>query len=134
MPDRLAELRRQRALIADHLAWLDREIEAAASTSMALEPASQPATPKLPLAPAAILAAVQPAPATTVSPESDAHTHLLPEHQQANVKQDVRRGCFLYFALAALFVAVGCALLVWASQVYKKSHPPKPRPAQVESQ
>ena len=146
MPDRLAELRRQRAHIADHLAWLDREIASAAATiqpqessaatapSAAFpEPTPQPFAPKPPLDPAAILAVAKPSPATAaVRPDTDAHAHLLPEHQPADVKQDVRRGCFLYFGLASLLVVVGCALLVWASQVYKKSHPPKPTPTQVE--
>lgn len=147
MPDRLAELRRQRALIAEHLAWLDREISASAATTQSQgasaatvpsgkspEPTPKPIAHKLPLDPAAILAAAQPSPApTAVPPDADVHAYLLPEHQPTDVKQDVRRGCFLYFGLAALLVVVGCALLVWASQVYKERHPPKPRPTQIES-
>jgi hypothetical protein len=125
MPDRLAELRRQRALIADHLAWLDREIAAAAvpiqppvpPSSTILEPPAQPFAPKPPLEPAAILTAAKPSPApTAVLPETDSHAHLLPEHQPADVKQDVRRGCFLYFALAAVAVIGGTGLLVWAAR------------------
>ena len=49
-------------------------------------------------------------------PETDSHAHLLPEHQPADVKQDVRRGCFLYFALAAVAVIGGTGLLVWAAR------------------
>src|SRR3954470_22363220 len=53
MPDRLAELRRQRALIAEHLAWLDRQIaEAGGSSVPAAQPALQPTpTPATPLGP-----------------------------------------------------------------------------------
>jgi hypothetical protein len=35
MSDRLPELRRQRALVAEHLAWLDREIAAAGGETSA---------------------------------------------------------------------------------------------------
>jgi hypothetical protein len=119
MPDRLAELRRQRALIADHLAWLDREIAASAPSSTFPKPTPQPFAPKppLPLDPAAILAAVNSSPApTAVPPDTEAHALLLPEHQPAEVKQDVRRGCFLYFALAAVAVIGGTGLMVWAAR------------------
>ena len=46
-PERLAELQRQRALVRDQLAWLDREI-AAASADPA--PAALPAAPESPAA------------------------------------------------------------------------------------
>lgn len=131
MQDRLAELRRQRALVAEHLAWLDREIAAV--------PAVVPAVPAQPTpAPAPASAAIpigNPLPAAS-QPEPSAATPAdalpLPEAKPAEIKDDVRRGCLLYFALASLFAITVIALLIWASQAYKKSHPPKPRVQQIE--
>ena len=60
---------------------------------------------------------------------------LIPEAPPADIKNDVRRGCLLYFSIAALLVIGLCALLVWVSRVYNKSHPPapaQPEPEQVE--
>ena len=148
MPDRLAELRRQRALIAEHLAWLDREIAAAgpASTSSPEPPtASVPEAASAP-SPAGLAPAAIPAAATTAKPgapatvghaaEDDIATkHLPTKRQPADIQQDVRRGCLLYFSIAALLVIGLCALLVWVSRVYNKSHPPapaQPEPEQVE--
>ena len=50
MPDRLAELRRQRALVQEHLAWLEREIAATEKTPSATRPADAPLTAAAPLA------------------------------------------------------------------------------------
>jgi len=126
MPDRLNELRRQRALVAEHLAWLDREI-AAESGSPAprahpeqatrvegpaplVAPASAPAlrpTP-LPLMPQA------PAPAAALDPEMSAQAAadadaLLEQYRVAPdaLKTDVRTGCFLYFFAAMALLALG---------------------------
>ncbi len=133
MQDRLAELRRQRALIAEHLAWLDREITAAGSASITPSAAPPPqvvkvAPPAPPLDPASILAKVAEPPATVApSAPDDPHTDLLPEHRPADIKSDVRRGCFLYLALATLAVVVFGGLLVWASRAYKHSQQQPPR-------
>jgi len=135
MPDRLAELQRQRALVAEHLAWLDREIATASPTA---EASSVPTAN--PLDPAAILAAASAAktapektPETTSECDDEiAAKHLPPERQTADIQQDVRRGCLLYFALAALLVIGLCALLVWVSRSYSKSHPPVPPPPQEQ--
>lgn len=143
MQDRLAELRRQRALIAEHLAWLDREISApsgiTASSTQAVPPpalppplatTAAPTSPPLP-DPAAILArATEPKPETPPPAATDAHADLLPEHRPADIKNDVRRGCFLYLALATLAVLLFGGLLIWASRAYKKSHPQPARAAQ----
>jgi hypothetical protein len=79
-PDRLAELLRQRELARQQLAWLDREISAAA-TPVAKSP-DAPDTPDR--APAAELAAAEPDPLASATA--------------------ARRGCFIYAALA-LFIA-----------------------------
>lgn len=131
MQDRLAELRRQRALVAEHLVWLDREIAAAEGKPT---PAPLPALPPPPAPTAAeILArAAEPTPALAPVASDQPEASLLPEHQPADIKNDVRRGCLLYFALAsAAVIAIG-GLLVWASQVYKKSNPPAPLAPQGE--
>jgi len=127
MPDRLAEIRRQRALVAEHLAWLDREIAAAApataapvaptTTAVVPAPIAPPATAPSPLDPAAILAQVAgsksgPLPAAVADPDA----HPVPEHQPADIKNDVRRGCLLYFALASVAVVAGTAFLIWAAR------------------
>ena len=65
MSDRLAELRRQRALLADHLAWLDREIAAEAKQVPAERVvAPNPVTPGIP--------AASPARALSVATAADA--------------------------------------------------------------
>jgi hypothetical protein len=51
----------------------------------------------------------------------------LPELHPAEIKDEVRRGCLLYFALAALLVIGGGALLIWAARAYKEKHPPAAR-------
>ncbi len=158
MPDRLAELRRQRALVAEHLAWLDREIvarEQSAATlhQPTLSPAAAPTvadnagpltavtaldSPEIPKAPetpdaSRILAELDtikaPKPATaaeTIAPE------LRSEHHPADIKDDVRRGCFLYLAIGVLLVVGGGALLIWVAREYNRKHPPKPKVEQVE--
>ncbi|HWZ95872.1 MAG TPA: hypothetical protein VNW30_11815 [Opitutaceae bacterium] len=46
--DRLQELRRQRALVQEHLAWLDREIVSASSEATPPKPAAQSQPPAPP--------------------------------------------------------------------------------------
>src|ERR1041385_8589003 len=48
MSDRLAELRRQRALIAEHLAWLDRQIAEAGETKSPADISPAPLTSVFP--------------------------------------------------------------------------------------
>lgn len=90
--DRLAVLRRQRQLLTEHLAWLDREIAAAEDASASslypnFPPPGALATPDLPLA-------SDPLP-ETLDPRA--------------VHDNVRRGCFLYFALALLTLIAALA-------------------------
>lgn len=126
MSDRLQDLLRQRALIQEQLAWLDREIAAAsaadATTTPAPAPAPHPARAPLPqpgylasqaAAIAAHQAAAARAPATArgenpaVAAAADA---ILEKYrvQPDSLRTDVRQGCFLYFfgALAAVAVIV----------------------------
>jgi len=109
MSDRLADLRRQRALIQEHLSWLDREIAAATQPSVTTTPPAAPSpvlteTPRQVDGSALLEASLPP---TALDPESilaetarDAHT----------IKSDVRRGCLLYFVLALAGLA---GVLLW---------------------
>lgn len=96
MPDRLDDLRRQRELVRQHLAWLDAEIARDRS------PAGVPTSDSAPLPEAAPRAAAAPA---------DAADTLLARYQ-AEAGQDSRRvklGCWIVFfaAFASLAVFVG---------------------------
>lgn len=106
MSDRLAELRRQRQLIQEHLAWLDHEIAAAgaAPPEAAPEPAAaanNAPAPKPPVESAAVAA------------EADA---LLRQYSSSpeSLQKDVRKGCFLYFALASVAVIALVTVLYFA--------------------
>lgn len=110
MPDRLAELRRQRALVQEHLAWLEREIAATESAGGKIAAEVRPAIPASPLP----RPSASPAPITPPSPPSDASIDkLLEQYRSApgSVKQDVRKGCLLYFALALAVFAASVAVL-----------------------
>ncbi|HEX2862658.1 MAG TPA: hypothetical protein VHN79_13510 [Lacunisphaera sp.] len=105
MSDRLTELRRQRALLHEHLEWLDREIAresaaAGSSSPRAAKPAS--ATPS-------------PAPLKKASfPNEDL---LLEQYQSsgASIHSEVKRGCMIYFFAAFALLAIGVIAfyLVW---------------------
>ena len=103
--DRLQELRRQRALVQEHLVWLDREI---AALSGGVRPAVPPAAP-----------AASPAPAPAGDPETEA---LIETYRAESISSlaSVRRGCFLvFFAALAVF-----GLAVLALYFYTRSHHP----------
>lgn len=112
MSERLKDLQRQRALLQEHLAWLDREI-AAEQGRPSPSPSGAAAT-----LPAQITAQPSPAPRPTVPDDRDADA-LIAQYREktGDVKQDVRRGCFLYFAAA--FAIVGLAVL--ALYLYSRS-------------
>ncbi len=93
----LNELRRQRALVAEHLAWLDREI------------AAHPPAPAIPTAPAPSPASTPSISTTTRSP-LDAETILVRyADSPENSVRDAKRGCLIIFfaAFAVLLLGVG---------------------------
>ncbi|HTB80821.1 MAG TPA: hypothetical protein VK717_08035 [Opitutaceae bacterium] len=94
--DRLQDLRRQRTLVQEQLAWLDREIAAATGAA-----APQPPAPSL--VPQNPPAAAAPAPA-------DQDVEAILESYRAEVSAgpaDARRGCYMvFFAGLALFALV----------------------------
>jgi hypothetical protein len=140
MSDRLSELLRQRALMAEHLAWLDREIAnvkalpgvATATSSPSLpRPASNLGSETASPASATTLPAPRPStlPAhggtASIPPPNVADTTLqtevIPPETEvileqyrvtpAAVKQDVRKGCLLYFIGAFVVLGVIVAIL-----------------------
>lgn len=115
MPQRLAELRRQRALVQQHLDWLDREIVRAAP----LESDTPPAESPLPLEPAPSAPEALPAASTSVSPPvpasppaADADAILDRFRPSAgSLQSDVRKGCLLYFTIAMVLFGLGVVAL-----------------------
>jgi hypothetical protein len=116
-PERLAELRRQRALIAQHLAWIDAEL--AANGGPASSPAPETgasATPPTPAAPTRAVDSPDPGiTGTPPSPAPPADPHLALAHARADDiieryrstealdPASTRRGCItLFVGLLAL--------------------------------
>ena len=107
MSDRLAELVRQRALVQEHLAWLDREIaqissQAPSPTTTSTTSASVPSEPH----------AKSNASSATEAPLAQAE-EILEQYRTppASVHSEVRKGCFLYFAVAFVLLGVAVAIL-----------------------
>lgn len=98
MSDRLNELQRQRALVVEHLQWLDREIAA-------YRPQSDPAAPApaLPLPPA--IAAPSPAPVQPAPRDTDPAFALLQDEERRRSEVS-KSGCWIVFS-ALLLVIVG---------------------------
>ncbi|MES2694088.1 MAG: hypothetical protein V4773_11490 [Verrucomicrobiota bacterium] len=115
MPDRLAELRHQRALVQQQLDWLDGEI-AALEKHRASPPSAAPAsaapspTATVPAVPLSASFPVTPYPVAS-APTVPAEV-ILGEYRTdtMDLQRDVRRGCFLYFAGA--FVILGLVVAV----------------------
>lgn len=139
--DRLPELRRQRAQIQDHLAWLDREIAAeekkapppgASAAQIGGANATRPlgAPPAAAAAEADVSAAPAQCTRTTASPAAPATSSggtpaanaakeaeaVMDEYRvpAADLQKDVRNGCLLYFAAAVLILAGIVAVLYYA--------------------
>ena len=124
MPDpiRLNDLRRQRELVAEHLAWIDREIATAAgqpTAPAAPAPAPQLAPVSTP-APQPALRLVTPAPRPVMVTSAAAQTGPVPDPdamleefrvQPDELKTDVRKGCFLYFLGAFALFGLGVVAL-----------------------
>jgi hypothetical protein len=99
--DRLSELRRQRAQVADHLAWLDREIAACAGA--ALPPV---ATPRSDSAPSPSTA---PVPADTASEEILHQYH----EEAASSPAAARTGCLVFCVAASAAIALVLFAIYW---------------------
>ncbi len=93
MSDRLQELQRQRALAQEQLAWLDREIARETGGKALSSPASLPPPTTAGEAPAA---------------DTEAEKILARYRDTAHpVKDEVKRGCFLYFFAALGLIVLG---------------------------
>jgi hypothetical protein len=113
MPDRLDELRRQRALVSEHLAWLDREIQASDST--AVKPASHSAAPMI--SPVVTPMAVPAQSSTTASrlrspvvPAPD-----FPEYKADPIatESETRRGCLMAAGIGMLVIVAAVAAIYY---------------------
>lgn len=128
MADRLAELLRQRALLQEHLAWLDREIAGAsnsASPALAASPLPDPRAapllaPSIPAPPITVRHLPLAASAPVIAPAADAGAAdpdvILEQYRvaPAALKTDIRKGCLLYFVGALVFVGLVVAGLYLA--------------------
>lgn len=118
---RLEELRRQRALLREHLEWIENEITAATEASPAAPPAATPdASPAAP-APSPLPSPPPPLPhAPTPPPQLPPPAPLHPEAARAADEiiaryqaegatrpEDIKRSCLLMFAAAFLLFALG---------------------------
>ena len=86
----LDELKRQRALIAQHLDWLDRQIAAEAGSSE------------------------EPPPIAVPEPEVEADLHAVPAAFVAESHQrvgDARRGCMVAFGLFLLLLGIATVIV-----------------------
>jgi hypothetical protein len=105
MPDRLQELLRQKTLLDEHAAWLEREIAAEKARTGGIPPPTDLSGPS---------GGPQPA-------ISDAEADAMLEQYRANpqsLQHEVKRGCFLYFfgALALVGLAVLAVYLAYRSR------------------
>lgn len=129
MPDRLQELRRQRALVQEHLAWLDGEIAAVSGQASASTPAPHlaPAARAMPsptpsassylagqAAAIARHASSVPVAASSENPAVHAAAEAILEEYRVpadSLKTDVRKGCFLYFFIGLALLGAGVTAL-----------------------
>ena len=103
MSDRLKELQRQRAIVHEQLARLDREI--AAINLTAVRPDSLQAFERTPSTPSFGPVRSRSTPATAVGSAEEIMTQFQTEARSLHV--NVRRGCLLYFFLALGLLALG---------------------------
>jgi hypothetical protein len=106
--DRLKKLQRQRALAAEQLAWLDREIAREAGTASVASPSPTPSattiTPVAPPTPASADAKT----AAAARAEAEAEAMMAEYRRDAeSVQSSVKKGCFLYFFGAFALLALG---------------------------
>ena len=108
MPDRLTELHRQRALIQDHLTWLDQEI--AVITGRSAEQGQNSAAGGRPTPP--------PPAAASAAPDQEADAIITKfSADSINPVQSARKGCFIFFALALVLLGLG----VYGLYLYSRS-------------
>lgn len=132
-PDRLQQLRRQRAAIAGHLSWLDQEIKRGASLPVEpsaddLPPQVQPAsptpaqpdklrltqvTPSVPAQSTSVPAASNPSPALTADPDTVLEEWTETAGDQSSDQPMSKMGCWLIFAVIAVVGIGGVAAFIY---------------------
>lgn len=113
MPDRLPQLRRQRALVQEQLDWIDREIdEATAQAGLEITP-TQAAPEEDSSAPSA-QAVPDPVAATSLTTADDDDMTASYRVAPDVLRTDVRKGCFLYFVGALLVLGAIVAVLYFS--------------------
>lgn len=98
MSSRLENLQRQRALMLEHLRWLESEIAEASRTDAG--------------APSVHIPVAAPAEAGA-TPAIQADPAPLPEANVRGIHNEVRNGCLLYFGLACAAVGIVVAYIYW---------------------
>ncbi len=96
MSDRLNELKRQRALVAGHLQWLDQEIAACSPADAA------PATSATP-PPAPLLVPAPPAPPSEQPRNTDPGLILLQDEERRRGEVS-KSGCWIVFSVLLLLL------------------------------
>jgi len=110
MTPRMEKLQRQRALLQEHLRWLESEIASEASTVPAgISESSEPAA-AAPVVPSPTAVAPTESPGAIAAPDA---TALVPEADVRGIHSDVRSGCLLYFILAFVALAAVVGLIYW---------------------
>ena len=104
MTPRMEQLQRQRALLQEHLRWLESEI--------ATETASVLTTRTATAAPAPAITA-PPASAAGPAALATAPTAEVPEADVRGIHSEVRSGCLLYFAIAFVALAAVVGFVYW---------------------
>ncbi len=110
MSDRLEQLRRQRALVQEQLAWLDREI---AGAEVRAGPEATPTSAATARAADDKAAPASEAASLSTGTSSGDEEDLIARYGAGpeTVKSDVRKGCFIYFAAAVVLLAAVVAAL-----------------------
>ena len=118
MSERLQQLQRQRRLLEEHLAWLDREILRETGAAPSSSPAAEP-TAALPAGPDHVSA--------NAEVELEA-TSILAEYEQdpRSLQGDVKRGCLTAFAIAmgTLILAVALTIFIYSRDNSENAAPP----------
>ncbi|MBE2214090.1 MAG: hypothetical protein IAE82_09485 [Opitutaceae bacterium] len=105
MTSRMEKLQRQRALLQEHLRWIESEIAAEAS-NIPSRPAGAPT----------VVDVAPPAPPTPPADAAGAPAIVpadLPEADVRGIHNEVRSGCLLYFAIAFVGMALLVGIIYW---------------------
>jgi cobalamin biosynthesis Mg chelatase CobN len=113
MPDRLAQLRRQRALAQEQLDWLNREIATAEASK------APPASARTSSAEESTLGLAPPAagsPALSTEATTTAEEDIIARYRVGSdtLKKDVKKGCVMYFFAALLLLGALVVILYFS--------------------